>query len=379
MQTDYTAEVGPRCEQVFQAVKTFKLNTTDKHWSNYACMLWWTKGLAAEGYRYGVASVNGRNTVVHRIAYERFYGNIPFGFEVDHLCLNRNCFCPAHLEAVTPEENMRRAVYSRDHIIKEDHKSVFAPLNYYPNPKRGFKRVNTKYTFLLQWLNTLTYDPNKDWTEYPCVEWPWSRSAGYGRVHANEKVLAVHQIAFRLLRGPMPKGLELDHLCRNRACFCPAHLDPVTKKVNFERGIRPSLFAEQRSKAANRPYCLHGHEYTIDNTGYLTTGRRTGRRFCRACKEKMRISRLKEKKVQCLRGHEYDIRNTGIARNGRRYCKRCRCIYQFRYHREKLLKRGPLPAPLACKKGHEYTADNIYVWKNKRFCRTCRRACDKRR
>ncbi|TDD77726.1 HNH endonuclease [Actinomadura rubrisoli] len=86
------------------------------------------------------------------------------------------------------------------------------------------------------------------------------------------KNVVVHRFVYESLVGPIPEGLVLDHLCRVRACCNPAHLEPVTDRVNILRG------ASITAANARKTHCDHGHEFTSQNTY-----RHRGRRLCRAC------------------------------------------------------------------------------------------------
>jgi len=104
--------------------------------------------------------------------------------------------------------------------------------------------------------------------------WLWTGykgSGGYGRFGANKKVGYAHRIAYELVKGPIPKGLELDHLCRNPACVNPSHLEPVTHKENMERGTH-----------ATKTHCINGHKFTPRNT--YTPPSKPGTRECRTCR-----------------------------------------------------------------------------------------------
>lgn len=103
--------------------------------------------------------------------------------------------------------------------------------------------------------------------------WVWTGTKGdhgYGRAEGNRKV---HTLIYEREIGPVPAGLELDHLCRNPSCCNPAHLEPVTRKVNVER--QPRIINARRSAA-----CCHGHPWTPENT-YVHP--RSGSRVCRRC------------------------------------------------------------------------------------------------
>ena len=88
------------------------------------------------------------------------------------------------------------------------------------------------------------------------------------------KIDFAHRVVYEILVGPIPVGLELDHLCRNRACVNPDHLEPVTTRTNLLRGYSPWACR------ARQTHCKRGHEFTPENT----YGTGDGRRYCRTCR-----------------------------------------------------------------------------------------------
>lgn len=109
--------------------------------------------------------------------------------------------------------------------------------------------------------------------EAGCWLWTGALNAdGYGAVGRDNKVLRVHRVTYELLVGPIPDGMQLDHLCRNRACCNPKHLEPVTNKENWLRGQHHTAVMLRENK------CGRGHEMTEENTYHRRTGR-----MCRAC------------------------------------------------------------------------------------------------
>lgn len=106
-----------------------------------------------------------------------------------------------------------------------------------------------------------------------CWEWTGTRTYGYGRFRLRGKYVQAHRLMYELLVGPIPDGLQLDHLCRNRACVRPSHLEPVTQRENILRGEGPT------ANNATKTHCRYGHEFTPENTYQV----KTGGRFCRAC------------------------------------------------------------------------------------------------
>lgn len=110
-----------------------------------------------------------------------------------------------------------------------------------------------------------------------CWEWRAHRARnGYGQYGVQHRqIRSSHCVAYEALVGPVPKGFELDHLCRNRPCCNPAHLEPVTRLENIRRGDNRAAVSRA---AAARSHCKNGHERTLENTRYSP-----GRRYCRRC------------------------------------------------------------------------------------------------
>lgn len=108
-----------------------------------------------------------------------------------------------------------------------------------------------------------------------CIIWAGNTryNQGYGRIAVNGSLKRVHVLAYEELVGPVPEDMILDHLCRNRACMNPHHLEPVTFTENVLRG---ESFAAAN---ARKTHCVRGHEFTEANT----IRRPKGRRGCRAC------------------------------------------------------------------------------------------------
>ena len=114
-------------------------------------------------------------------------------------------------------------------------------------------------------------------TEQEC--WIWTGdtdTGGYGRLYVSRDrtSVAAHRYAYELLIGPIPAGLQLDHLCRVRACVNPAHLEPVTLKENLNRG-------EGKSHRAARTDTCQSGRHKFSEVGVYVDAR--GYRRCRAC------------------------------------------------------------------------------------------------
>lgn len=102
-----------------------------------------------------------------------------------------------------------------------------------------------------------------------CWLWPGSTASGYGHLRGT----LVHRAVYEGLRGPIPEGMQLDHLCRVRLCCNPSHLEPVTNRENILRGVGVS------AENARKTHCRLGHPFDASNTW---TDKRGGR-HCREC------------------------------------------------------------------------------------------------
>lgn len=123
--------------------------------------------------------------------------------------------------------------------------------------------------------------------------WLWTGNinhAGYGRFNYLGKRIMAHRVSYELVVGPIPEGLQIDHLCRVRNCVNPSHLEPVTNAENVRRGISVPPFAViNRAKT----YCPQNHPYDEVNTEF----RPSGRRRCRACSRAYAARKYAEKKA----------------------------------------------------------------------------------
>lgn len=128
--------------------------------------------------------------------------------------------------------------------------------------------------------------------------WVWIGACdtlGYGHIAAPEhnrnggKLGRAHRVAWALYKGPIPEGLVIDHLCKNRFCVNPEHLEPVTFKENLDRSDSASTLEAKKTQ------CLRGHSLSGSNIYETKKGR-----VCRQCsnmrKHKHRAYKMEKNK-----------------------------------------------------------------------------------
>lgn len=111
-----------------------------------------------------------------------------------------------------------------------------------------------------------------------CIEWTGRIDRyGYGQFlpagGRSATKVGAHRWSFEHFNGPIPEGYQIDHLCRNRRCVNPDHLEAVTPRENVLRSLNPP------SLNAKKTHCIHGHEFSPENTEI-----RNGGRGCITCR-----------------------------------------------------------------------------------------------
>lgn len=116
-----------------------------------------------------------------------------------------------------------------------------------------------------------------DKIEHPTACWNWKGAikkeprGGHARIAVGGKAKLAHRMVYEIFYGKIPQELEIDHLCRNRRCVNPLHLEAVTHRENVLRG---EGFA---AKNAKKTHCPKGHPHSKENTYWY--------KFCKYCKQ----------------------------------------------------------------------------------------------
>lgn len=144
---------------------------------------------------------------------------------------------------------------------------------------------------LIRIFNKISIDLAVQWNGTPC--WTWAAHSirgGYGTIAWKNRATGVHRLLYAWLVGPVPLGPiglvpEIDHLCRNRACCNPAHLELVTRQENVLRG------ESMAARNAKKTHCKRGHEFSPDNSVYKSRGWQ-----CKTCLRESALRRYYEKR-----------------------------------------------------------------------------------
>jgi len=197
----------------------------------------------------------------------------------------------------------------------------------------------TKQTPIERFMEKIAISETLFWKGTPCWIWKGQLSPlGYGRFWANGRKGFAHRFSYQHHIRTIPKGLELDHLCRNPACSNPQHLEPVTHAVNIGRGATSQ---RNRERAAVQTHCANGHILSADNV-YLRLGKW---RVCKICSRRRtrewakahinldrnkpgeNVARIQTAKTHCAKGHPYAGENLTvlIQKNGAKWrqCNEC--------------------------------------------------------
>ena len=126
-------------------------------------------------------------------------------------------------------------------------------------------------------------------TDSGCWEWTSTiNRGGYGLFKSDGKMVSIHRFVYDYYHGSICPDLTIDHLCRNRKCCNPVHLEQVTQKENIRRGFGVNGIN------ARKTHCKNGHEFNKENTYKYSRGTRE----CREChKASCKEYRLKLKKT----------------------------------------------------------------------------------
>lgn len=134
--------------------------------------------------------------------------------------------------------------------------------------------------------------PPEPWYDIDPISncWNWNRYVGvngYGRVDTGQRRYQAHRFMYTRLIGMITPGFTLDHLCRNKKCVNPYHMEPVTSRVNTLRGTATSAVNARKTE------CIKGHKFKGKNLVITEL-----QRVCRTCRNGSALKRYHEGKIK---------------------------------------------------------------------------------
>jgi len=154
----------------------------------------------------------------------------------------------------------------------------------------------------------------KSHREGECLLWTGTVfNTGYGMIRIDYKMHGVHRVAYQLARGPIPAGHDIHHICRNRTCINPEHLEALSRRAHNHKTHRDGVEC-----------CARGHYFSEENTYWAPNGTR----HCKVCRKLRDAPTRKGRPTHCPQGHAYDEANTYVFTDSRgrsqRQCRICR-------------------------------------------------------